>query len=568
MSFTDTFQGFLILGLMGILIMWWVDFYLVFSRSNNVGRASFMTASFLCLICEMGRAIDPFARRGIWSNETLRVYITFEVWIILTLLLLASDISAWLNYESVPGLLLKPRGRYRLLLYIGIFLMFIQTMVLILINFVNTKNSRGITIGWLLSALVMISIGLIAMLISLREVSKTVYLRRNVDAEVRDTIFNLDESTPEYHEKRKQKHRSRYLGCIRSCLSCSFLFDWEEYDEKEGGWKRTKYKKKSWRLAKYMICLACLFIFDIFFGAKPRPGEMDLLHLVYELTLKVMLGFMIFQRRPITEARGYEKDIHSGYHPFIRSINKMTFYHLNRSVTVEKSKKESGNYKGNEPLRGTSKQEAYNRVSSYQDSKNISNTALQGLELTRMQEVGRPDRPVKPPKEVPLVGSLPTGRLTLPSIGQAADAKDSYKKASKDEGEVQASAMNIRSKQSKVSKVRGGTNKEHPPSNAAILGAPECGPAAELSVEILENNKPRKAMEPVQDEKTLPNHIPSHSVDENSSDEVGIHTDDLKELVQNGECEDPSIELMNESPVVLGTQNITENSVELVEQSG
>lgn len=317
-----------------------------------------------------------------------------------------------------------------------------------------------------------------------------------------------------------------------------------------------------------MICLACLFLFDIFFGVGPRPGEMDLLHLVYDLILKITLAFMIFQRRPITEARGYEKDIHTGYHPFnLSNVKKKTYFHLSRSVTG-KNKKKLENDEGQKSLQEPSRKKGYCRVLSYHDNKNISiaNTALEGLEMTEKRKVIEPDRPVRPPKEVPAVLNLPTGRLTLPSIGQATDANHSRKTAGRDDGWVRASALNVRSKQSVDLKVRGMTNEEYPPPPSKIVtkGEYKCDRVAEPSVEILEKSKPTKTMEPAREEKTISNDIPGHSVEKNTSDEVGNQSDELKESLINSNCNEPIIELVNESPVVLRTLNVDENHMVLI----
>merc|ERR1712060_362353 len=46
----------------------------------------------------------------------------------------------------------------------------------------------------------------------------------------------------------------------------------------------------------------------------------DLLHLMYDIALKMVLGIMLVQRRPIKGARAYEVHIHTKYKPFDQTI--------------------------------------------------------------------------------------------------------------------------------------------------------------------------------------------------------------------------------------------------------
>jgi len=286
MSFTDIFQTVLIISVVGVLAIWWWVFYLLFARKkDNVGRAAFMMLTFLCLTCEMARIIDPFTRWGIWSNETLRTYLTLELLLMLTLLLVASDAASWLNYFSAESLLLKPQRRYRHSIYVGIVLLIVESIISVSINTFKSQYTRGMTIGWLLSALLMVLIGLFTMLQSLREVEIAVKLEQDTILEDVHNVF-------------------------------FFATEYKEEDDE----KRSKSRKKSFRLAKYLSCLACLFLFDLCFGEKPSKGDMDLLHLMYDSALKILLAVMLFQRRPIKVARTYEVDIHQRYKPFDQTI--------------------------------------------------------------------------------------------------------------------------------------------------------------------------------------------------------------------------------------------------------
>jgi len=388
-----------------------------------------MTPAFICLMCEMARTVDPFTRWGIWSNRSLRVWLTIEILIMLILLLLAADISAWLNYISVPSLLLKPQRRFRHALYIGVVLMFIQSMILIGIDLLSAEVSRGITIGWIFSALIMILIGWCTMLISIRDVDKSLDLRSRTAPKIGDTIFCIDDEE-EYHAERKPKDRSSCLSKCRSYLTCAFIF---ENDENSGFQKKIKYMKKSWRLAKYMMCLACLLIFDVLFGVNPTPGEMDLLHLVYDLILKIMLTFMIFQRRPINDPRGYEQDIHKAYKPFNSTLYSgsrelHTYYNLEQKVKEANKKMGRNDNKNpiqNLTLEAKSRNDGYYRHVSFDDDS-VTNTPLEG-DIREKQEITAPFAPVRPPKEVSSMNDSQTQKargFSLPSLGEAATAED------------------------------------------------------------------------------------------------------------------------------------------------
>jgi len=385
-----------------------------------------MTPAFICLMCETARTIDPFTRLGIWSNRSLRVWLTIEILIILSLLLLASDISAWLNYISVPSLLLKPQRRFRHALYVGIFLMFIQSVILVGVDLLSAEVARGITIGWLFSAMIMILIGWYTMLISIIEVDLSLDLRSRTESKVADTIFCIDDEE-EYQGDIKPMDRSTCLSKCRSYLTCAFIFD-----ENSGFQKKVKYMKKSWRLAKYMMSLACLLIFDICFGVNPTPGEMDFLHLVYDLILKIMLAFMIFQRRPISDPRGYEKDIHKAYKPFSSTLfsgsrELHTHGHLERKVTEANLK--MGVKDNKSPIKNLTvgaKSRNY-RVVSYDDDS-VTNMPLEG-DIREKHEIAVPSvpfAPVRPPKEVSSMETpnRPARGFSLPSLGKTAAAED------------------------------------------------------------------------------------------------------------------------------------------------
>jgi len=426
-SFTITFQVLLVIEQIGVMVIYGWALWLLFTRrENNVGRASFMTPAFVCVMCESARTIDPFARWGIWSNRTLRVWLTIEIWIMLSLLLLACDISAWLNYISVPSLLLKPQRRFRHALYVGIFLMLIQSMILIGIDLLSADVSRGVTLGWLFSALIMILIGWYSMLKSIIEVNLALDLRSRTESKVADTIFCIDDEE-EYYEDIKPKDRSTRLAKCMRYLTCAFIF--ETY-ENASFWKKVKYMKKSWRLAKYMMCLACLLIFDISFGVNPTPGRTDLLHLVYDLILKIMLTFMIFQRRPISDPRGYERDIHKAYKPFNSTLfsgsrELHTHDHLERKVKEANEKMRLKDNKNPIPnLTSEAKSRNY-RVVSY-DNDSVTNTPLEG-DIKEKQEITMVCAPVRPPKDVSSMNDTPTRparKLTLPSLGETAAAED------------------------------------------------------------------------------------------------------------------------------------------------
>lgn len=93
----------------------------------------------------------------------------------------------------------------------------------------------------------------------------------------------------------------------------------------------------------------CLFIFDLCIGEKPSAGQMDLMHLMYDVVLKILLAVMLIQRRPIEEPRRYEIDIHEKYKPFdetlysgcdaTRTVSKLRT--LVREKTIELTEKKA-----------------------------------------------------------------------------------------------------------------------------------------------------------------------------------------------------------------------------------
>jgi len=430
MSFTSTFQVLLIMELLCVTVMWLWTLTLLFTRrKHNVGRASFITPASMCIICEMARTIDPFTRWGIWSNRSLRIWLTIEVWIMLSLLLLACDIAAWLNYYSVPSLLLKPQRRYRHSLYIGICLMFIQGMILLGMDLLSAEVSRGMIIGWIFSALILMLIGMYTMLVSIREVHRSLELRSRTAPKVGDTIFCADEEE-DIHGDIKTKDRSTCFSKCRSYLTCAFIFEKEENYENSGHQKRIKYMKKSWRLCKYMICLACLLIFDVSLGVNPTPGEMDLIHLVYDLVLKIILVFMIFQRRPIPEPRDYEKVIHEGYKPFNETLfsgsKELHTYHELQLKVSEATKrmglKDNHNSIQNLTVQEKSRNDGYYRAASYDDDS-VANLPLEG-DIRGKLEITAPFAPVKPPKEVSSMHDSRARGFSLPALGDAVAAGD------------------------------------------------------------------------------------------------------------------------------------------------
>jgi len=438
-----------------------------------------MAPAFLCLVCETARTIDPFTRRGNWSNRTLRLWLTVETWIILALILIGSDISAWLNYHAVKSLLLKPQRRYRHTIYCGVLLTLIQSMIILGINLFSDAGSRGLIIGWLFSALIMILFGLVTMLKSIREVDKALELRRRTDPKVCDVIFAKEE-------------------------------------KEEESLKKIKYRKKSKRLAKYMMCFACLLIFDITLGIKPTPGEMDLLHLVYDLILKIMLMIMIFQRRVIRESRNYELDVQDFYEPFDLTFKSgsrelHTYYKLEEMVAEKNQKmgiKEEKKLK-NLTVPVTSSNNGYSRFTSFQDDESVPNTPLEG-DIREEQEYTAPLPPVRPPKEVSSMKDAPR-QFTLPSLEGAAIPEDVH--------------------------ISVGTASEIPESsNMAQV------PAKRVEVNMVQVRAKRREADG--SEKARMRDVYIKPV-RNPSDEVIIEPDELKASVRDSSVEDPSVEIVN-----------------------
>lgn len=293
--FINTFHAALILGLVVLVVIWWYVIYLLFLHSDdNVGRTQFMIVGFLCLICEMARVFDPFTRYEIWSNESLRAWLTIELTMMLALLLIYADAIAWLIYNSYARLMLKPHRRYRHIVFIGLSLLILQCGIVAVLNFFRSSYSRGAAIGWLLSSLIMVACGLLTMYVSVHDVKAAVKIETETQLEnpkVSNAIFFTSEFSLDVdHQERESRRKS---------------------------------KKKAKRLAKYMLLVACLFIFDLVITGDitgDGTGKMDLLHLVYDISLKILLAVALVQRRPVTDGRQYEANIHEKYKPFDHTL--------------------------------------------------------------------------------------------------------------------------------------------------------------------------------------------------------------------------------------------------------
>jgi len=412
-SFTDTFQAVLAIAVVAVLAIWWWVFYLLFARKKeNVGRAAFMMITFLCVICEMARIIDPFARWDIWSNETLRTYLTIELLLMLTLLLIAADAASWLNYFAVESLLLKGQRRYRHSLYAGVVLINVESIILVGVNTFMSEYARGLTIGWLLCALIMILIALLTMYQSVREVGIAVKLEQNTHLE----------------EVRNE-----------------FFFE-TEYNEVENE-KKAKNRKKSVRLMKYLCCFACLFILDLCFGGKPSAGEMDLMHLLYDVVLKVVLMVMLIQRRPVKVARTYEVDIHHRYKPFdqtifsgcdaTRTVFKLQEMVRKKTTEVEKEKLLQSELENHydQPSQPTFLTEQHERTPSH-------TLPLEGVEMIQTPQHTEPgsetDMRVRPPIEVMSSNECTpnNAEIVRPSFGESESLSTKDQKATDDKSAV------------------------------------------------------------------------------------------------------------------------------------
>merc|ERR1712025_998932 len=67
---------------------------------------------------------------------------------------------------------------------------------------------------------------------------------------------------------------------------------------------------------KYLSVLFVLLVIDLCYGAPDEGFNAELVHLLYQICLKVLIGFMLFQRRSVKDGRRYEHDVHKKYKPF------------------------------------------------------------------------------------------------------------------------------------------------------------------------------------------------------------------------------------------------------------
>lgn len=159
-----------------------------------------------------------------------------------------------------------------------------------------------------------------------------------------------------------------------------------------------------------------MFIFDLGFGEKLSALEMDIVHLVYDIVLKIMMAVMLFQRRPLLDARSYELDIHSRYKPFDETVYSgcdatRTVFKLKEMVrikTAEVAERRAINLESEKDPQTLSLEIIHPEVNDENQATHVptpSNTlSLQNLEVTekqtQKQEFSDSELCVKPPREI------------------------------------------------------------------------------------------------------------------------------------------------------------------------
>merc|ERR1719419_924406 len=170
---------------------------------------------------------------------------------------------------------------------------------------------------------------------------------------------------------------------------------------------------------------------------------------------------MIFQRRPISESRNYERDIHEAYKPFNETLfsgskELHTYHELTlkvREATKRMGLKDNHNAIQNLTVREKSRNDGYYRAVSYDDDS-VTNLPLEG-DIRGKQEIAVPFAPVRPPKEVSSINNKPTRPargFSLPSVGETAAAEDVNISKS-------GSSLQVPNKEIEAPPVRCGTDK-------------------------------------------------------------------------------------------------------------
>jgi len=228
-------------------------------NSHEVWATSLMLITFLCLICETGLCVDPFARFEVWDDGIVRTYLTITVTLLLIYLLIATDATVWLNYITLGSLLIKPRSTLRYALYISCLVFLILSFVVVFIYAFDNENSRGIGLGWLLASLLLVVYSIVVLLVSLRDINLAVHLGDTY----KDTL-DLDGETFEEEKSLSQKTVER-----------------------------------SWQLVIYLSIIGFFLFVDLCRGVSSDRGGTEMVYFMYELGLKILILIMLLQRKPI-----------------------------------------------------------------------------------------------------------------------------------------------------------------------------------------------------------------------------------------------------------------------------
>lgn len=228
-------------------------------QNEEVWAASLVVITFLCLLSEMGSCVDPFARFKVFDDDIVRMFETITVMLLMMYLLVAADAAIWLNYITLGSLLIKPNGSHRYALYVSCLVYLILSFVIVCIYGFEVENCRGFALGWLLTSVTLSVYSVIALLLSVRDIKQAIKLGRE-HAEALD----LDQDT----------------------------------FEKEVELSKTTVQRSK-QLAIYLSILGIFVFVDLCRGTLSDPGGNELVYFMYGLGLKLLISFMLLQRKPI-----------------------------------------------------------------------------------------------------------------------------------------------------------------------------------------------------------------------------------------------------------------------------
>jgi len=211
------------------------------------------------------------------------LWLILEVNILILFYLLGADRYAWLNYSSLESLLLKPHRTYRHVLYVGSALYTLFSVFAMFCYIIWKEYSQGITIGWLLSGMVLLVWALITMWQSVWDVYKATKLAKMTLAT--DVMVSID------------------MG---------FSVKELEEDSRYANWM----KRKTTELGITVNVLGSSLLLDLVFGAVSSGFAADFTLLAYGIVLKIVIGLMLWQQYDVDKEDLCVDPKYQEYNPF------------------------------------------------------------------------------------------------------------------------------------------------------------------------------------------------------------------------------------------------------------